>query len=35
MVIALILILGGGFFAFLVQTGGGDISHPRCPIYGV
>jgi len=26
MVIALILILGGGFFAFLVQTGGGDIA---------
>ena len=23
--IALILILGGGFFAYLVQTGGGDI----------
>jgi len=26
MVIALILILGGGFFAYLVQTGGGDIA---------
>jgi hypothetical protein len=25
MIIALILILGGGFFAYLVQTSGGDI----------